>query len=90
MHAYEIDENGYIVANYNVNGDVNIPEGCITVQLPQPLPFRKPKWNSHEWIEGATQEEIDEMTKVEPSPPTQDERIAELEQIINMILMGEM
>lgn len=88
MYAYEINDEGFIINNYLVDGDIEIPDGCIFVQLPQPLLFYKPKWTGEEWAEGATQEEIDEITKVEPSPPTQEDRIKELETIVNMLLMG--
>lgn len=78
MYAYEIDSKGYIINNYDIGGDVTVPDGCITVQLPQPLPFYRSKWNGAEWIEGATLEEIDEITKVEPSPITETEQTIEL------------
>lgn len=78
MHAYEIDNNGYIIINYDViNGDVEIPDGCITVQLPQPLLFYKPKWTGTEWVEGATKEEIDEITKPVPQPSTEMDLLKE-------------
>ena len=31
----------------------------------------KPKWDDGEWVEGATQEEIDELTKPRPQEPTE-------------------
>ena len=31
----------------------------------------KPKWDEGEWVEGATQEEIDELTKPQPQEPTE-------------------
>lgn len=77
MYAYKIDDNGYITNSYLVGNDV-VPDGCITVQLPQPLPFHRPKWNGVKWIEGASQEEIDEITKVQPTPPTETEQTIEL------------
>lgn len=78
MHAYKIDNDGYIIDNYVIGGTVPVPDECITVQLPQPLSFYRPKWNGAKWIEGATQEEIDEITKVEPSPITETEQTIEL------------
>lgn len=78
MYAYKVDNEGFIVDNYVIGGDVPVPDECITVQLPQPLPFHRSKWNGAEWIEGATQEEIDEITKVEPSPPSETEQTIEL------------
>ena len=78
MYAYKIDSDGYIVDNYVVGSDVLVPDGYITVQLPQPLPFYRSKWNGVKWVEGATQEEIDEITKVEPTPPNETEQTIEL------------
>ena len=31
----------------------------------------KPKWDGDKWVEGATQEEIDELTKPQPQEPTE-------------------
>ena len=31
----------------------------------------KPKWDGDKWVEGATQEEIDELTKPQPHQPTE-------------------
>ncbi len=57
MHAYKIDDKGYIVDNYVIGGVTLVPDGCITVQLPQPLLFYRPKWLGEEWGEGETEEE---------------------------------
>lgn len=83
MHVYEIDNKGFIINNYYDNGDVEIPDGCITVQLPQPMTFYKPKWTGFEWVEGETEEEkVDREAKellesLKPSP--QEIANAELE-----------
>lgn len=48
---------------------------------------------TNEQVEILTQEQFDERKSLEPKPikdPSEKERIAELEQIINMILMGDM
>lgn len=89
MYAYEIDTEGYIVNNYLIGGDVQIPEDCITEQLPQPLHFYKPKWNGEEWIEGETDEEKAEresqqlLESLKPSPS----EIADAELEIKMLTM---
>lgn len=57
----------------------------------------KPKWNNEKWIEGATQEEIDEYNKQQElnnqeQVPSELEiaqkRITQLENVIDEILMG--
>ncbi|WP_281216207.1 hypothetical protein [Lysinibacillus capsici] len=89
MHVYEIDDKGFIINNYYDNGDVEIPDGCITVQLPQPMPFHKPKWNGTEWVEGETEEEKGEreanqlLESLRPSPS----EIADAELEIKMLTM---
>ena len=90
--VYEIDKDGFIKETYVAEVDDNgiiIEEdkvGFISINPPNGL--YKAKWTGTEWIEGATQEEIDEITKVEPQPPNQEERIKELETIVNLLLMG--
>lgn len=87
MHAYEIDDKGFIINNYYDNGDVEIPDGCITVQLPQPMPFHKPKWNGTEWVEGEIEEEKGEREAnqlLESLKPTSSE-IADAELEIKIL-----
>ena len=43
-----------------------------------------PKWDGDKWVEGATQEEIDELTKPQPHEPTVEERLEETERIAQM------
>ncbi|MGA3600346.1 hypothetical protein [Lysinibacillus agricola] len=87
MYAYKVDDKGYIVNNYVVDGDVIVPDGCITVQLPQPLLFYRPKWNGNEWVEGETEEAKSEresrqlLESLKPSPP----EIADAELEIKMV-----
>ena len=61
----------------------------------------KPKWSGEitedeegnitvgegKWVEGATQEEITELTKPQPQEPSDKERIDDLENTILMLLM---
>ena len=45
-----------------------------------------PKWDGDKWVEGATQEDIDELTKPQPQEPTELEllmlAVAELATIV--------
>ena len=64
----------------------------------------KPKWSGEiskdeegnlivsegEWVEGATQEELDELTKPQPQEPTIEERLQMAEDTIMFVLMGGM
>ena len=62
----------------------------------------KPKWsgeitedeegnitvNEGEWVEGATQEEIDELTKPQPQEPTVEERLEQTEELLQAVTMA--
>lgn len=64
--------------------------------------LHKPKWsgeitedeegniivNEGEWVEGATQEEIDELTKPQPQEPTIEERLAQTEELLRTVTMA--
>ena len=61
----------------------------------------KPKWSGEitedeegnvtvgegEWVEGATQEEIDELTKPQPQEPTIEERLVQTEELLQSVTM---
>lgn len=95
----KISEDGFLLFGEEmvINNQDEIPLGYIETPLPTDdngyqLTFYKPKWNGTKWIEGATQKEIDELTKVEPSPPTQaeilEQRLADLEIMLAEILFN--
>ena len=62
----------------------------------------KPKWTGKviedeegnqimgegEWVEGATQEEIDELTKPQQQEPTVEERLAQTEELLQTVTMA--
>ena len=62
--------------------------------------FHKPKWSGDitededgdvtvgEWVEGATQEEIDELTKPQPQEPTIEERLEQTEELLRTVTMA--
>ena len=90
-HIYEVNDDGFIkeiyLGEFDNEGNLISPKGnFITTDLPQPLPFYKPKWNGAEWVEGATQEEINELTKPQQTQPTLEQRIADLEDTILTLL----
>ena len=47
-----------------------------------------PKWDGEKWVEGATQEEIDELTKPQPQEPTIEERLAQTEELLQTVTMA--
>lgn len=48
----------------------------------------KPKWDGDKWVEGATQEEIDELTKPQPQEPTIEERLEQTEELLRTVTMS--
>ena len=62
----------------------------------------KPKWTGKviedeegnqimgkgEWVEGATQEELDELTKPQPQEPTIEERLEQTEELLRTVTMA--
>ena len=50
--------------------------------------FYKPKWDGKKWAEGATQEEIDELTKPQPHEPTIEERLEQTEELLQTVTMA--
>ena len=47
-----------------------------------------PKWDGDKWVEGATQEEIDELTKPQPYEPTIEERLEQTEELLRTVTMA--
>ena len=41
-----------------------------------------------EWVEGATQEEIDELTKTQPHEPTIEEQLEQTEELLRTVTMA--
>lgn len=90
--VYEIDGNGFLKEIYIVevdgSGKILDEDKTHLISIDPPQGLYKAKWIGAKWIEGATQEEIDELTKVEPGPPTAEQRIEELEAAVNLIILG--
>lgn len=89
--VYEIDVNGFLreiyVANVDESNNILDEDKIEFISVDPPNGLYKPKWTGTGWVEGATPEEIAEITKIEPQPPTDKERITELENIILTLLM---
>lgn len=89
--VYEINEYGYpkeiYVKDFDEEGNCTeeLAEDIITVDSPNGL--YRAKWTGTEWIEGLSQEEIDEINNV-PSLPTTEERLQQAEDTILFLLMG--
>lgn len=79
---YKIDAEGFLIfgADAFIKENDDVPEGYVSTYYDtSERGYFKPRWNGTEWIEGATQEEINEITNV-PREPTLEEKFAQLEQ----------
>ena len=80
----------------------NQQHGLDIIETPLTEPLYKPKWTGKviedeegnqimgegEWVEGATQEEIDELTKPQPYEPTVEERLEQTEELLRTVTMA--
>lgn len=98
-HIYQLNSDGFIeevfLGEFDDEGQLIDPVGeYVTTDLPQPLPFYRPKWNGSKWIEGATKEELEkhkEQQLLENLQPSVEEILdADLEiKILTMLLEME-
>ena len=78
-----IDESGLFIEDAFVDELTD-----FTVETPCPQGFYQPKWDGTVWVEGATQEEIDELTKPQPHEPTVEERLEQTEELLRTVTMA--
>lgn len=64
--VYKIDDNGFYVEPVLVSVDEELTEDLVEIPFPNGL--YRPQWTGSEWIEGATQEEIDNIKNQQPEP----------------------
>ena len=64
------------------------PENEIGLEVEPAQGLYAPKWNGETWVEGATKEEIDELTKSQPQEPTIEERLEQTEELLRTVTMA--
>ena len=90
----KIDENGFFIEDVILEEQPMIEQNEEMILDPHyvsdPVPqgFYHPKWNGTTWVEGATQEEIDELTKPQPHEPTVEERLEQTEELLRTVTMA--
>ncbi|MEH6941536.1 hypothetical protein [Bacillus sp. JJ722] len=90
--VYEIDKDGFIVESYVFDFDKEgnplqeVPGNIIIETLPDGM--FKPKWDGAKWIEGATQLEIEEITKPKPIQPSTEDYLLDLDYRLSAIEIG--
>lgn len=78
--GHTIDGNGFYT------GDVLADSGIVPNVLTRcPNGFYKPKWNGIAWVEGLTQQEIDDL-KNTPVTPSVEERLQAAEEVLTSLM----
>jgi hypothetical protein len=72
-----IDENGMFVEDVLIGDHEPIPDDCVETEVPEG--FYHPRWDGAQWVEGLTQEEIDQIRNA-PKPESPEQRISALEE----------
>lgn len=96
---YEIDYDGYYKDVFMLeqppyaieDGEKSINPLFIDTPIPSDIHFSEiypPKWDGEKWINGATQEEIDKLTKPQPQEPTVEERLEQTEELLRTVTMA--
>lgn len=83
--VYQIDSNGIYIKPIIIDDGAEIASDIV--EIPPPQGLYRARWTGTEWIEDMPQVEIDALNN-QPQEPTDKERIAQLEQIIDTMLMG--
>lgn len=89
IYAFEFDDNGHIIESHFIDAETNQNDRMITTEIPRGI--FKPKWTGSKWIEGATSEEIEELTKPQPHVPTDSEILGQqmTERELEAIVQGQ-
>ncbi len=85
IQVYKIDENGFYTFETDRVEEPNELEITTPCNTCEENTFYKPKWTGETWVEGATQEEIDEINKIDICEPTDRERMDQLEGVVGML-----
>ena len=85
MQVYRFDSNGYYVEPVVLNDGDPIPEDCTDIPLPQPN--WKPKFVNGEWIETATEEEMNPPI-LEPEPSALEKQVALMQKALDDLILG--
>lgn len=72
MKVCRIDKNGFYIEDVIVKSEEEIEEDMIVVECPEGL--YSPRWDGKEWINGITNEEIEQLIN-QHADPTENEMI---------------
>ncbi|MDC6267720.1 hypothetical protein [Lysinibacillus fusiformis] len=87
IEARIIDDDGFVVKVMVVERNKEYPSNIIKVRPPHGL--YRARWVNGEWVEDATQNEIDEKNNI-PKQPTPEERISRLEDALLIQIDNEL
>jgi hypothetical protein len=57
--VFKIDDQGFYIEPVIVKDDEELEENLIETPIPEG--FYRPRWNGNEWVEGLTNEEIEQL-----------------------------
>lgn len=85
----EVDEEGLIVETHLFGEEDHIPSNCFEGWGDRV--FYKPRWDYEraDWVEALTPEEIYNLTKPKPTPPSESERMDALEFMVMEMMMKQ-
>lgn len=92
--VFDIDTNGFIrnkyVAEVDIDGIILDSEKQHLISAQPIVSFFKAKWTGSEWIEGATQEEINSINNVNEviTTPSTENFLLDLDYRLSVIEMG--
>lgn len=81
--VYRIDADGYYVEPVNVQGET--PADCVEVAPPNML--FNPRFVEGEWVQGMTQEEIEEL-KIVPLSPFEEMKKQQTDLVYELMMKG--
>lgn len=81
----KVDKNGLFVEDVIIKEDEKVPIDCI--EYPCQNGFYTPKWTGTEWVEGLSQNEIDNINN-RLKEPTADDYLIDLDYRLSMIELG--
>lgn len=85
IQAYKIDADGFVLETIVVNSTDELESGVVVDAMPNG--FYKPRYVNSEWVEGASNEYIDEI-KNTPIEPSYEDYLLDLEMRLTLLELG--
>lgn len=83
---HKIDENGYFLEDVVCDENEPCPEDCVDCVVQEGL--YKPLWNGEAWVEGMSAEELLALITPQPTEPTNDDYLVDLDYRLSLMELG--